>query len=131
MAPDEGAFVRAAYQSAEASPTGGAHRFFGRVVEVGGEIVPEVTLRLVRLDGAEDPVSIRTGEDGTFSLDGLTSGGWDVEMRGVGYLPIRGPLTLERDVEVVAFLVAQPADYDASVFDLLPPEIPIPPPGID
>ncbi len=101
----------------------------GRVLNREGNPVPDVAVRLVRLDGAGDPVRLRSGEDG--GLDGLNlvPGVWSVEIRSVGYLSIRSVMELDGPVRLLALLVPQPAGYLAPAIDLLPQEKPVPPAG--
>ena len=99
----------------------------GRVLTREGEPVPDVTVRLVRLDGAGDPVRIRSGEDGTLAGSELAPGSWAVEVRAAGYLSIRSVLELDSPVRLVALVVPQPAGYLAPARDLLPEEQPVPP----
>ncbi len=101
----------------------------GRILNRDGDPVPDVAVRLVRLDGAGDPVRLRSGADG--ALDGLklAPGVWSVEVRGVGYLSIRSVMELDGPVRLVALLVPQPSGYLAPAIDLLPEEQPVPPAG--
>jgi hypothetical protein len=100
----------------------------GRVVERdGGAVLPEVALRFARPDGLADPVVARTGADGGFSVEELPEGGWRLESRVVGFLPLWASLSFEESTELVISLVAQPAGYEPSPLELMPPEQPIPP----
>jgi hypothetical protein len=101
----------------------------GRVLTREGDPVADVTVRLVRLDGAGDPVKIRSAEDGTLTGSDLAPGSWAVEVRAAGFLSIRSTLDLEGPVLLVALLIPQPASYLAPAMDLLPDEQPVPPAG--
>jgi hypothetical protein len=91
--------------------------------------VPEARVRAARPDGTIDPRSVLTGTDGAFALPDLAVGPWRIEILGAGYLPVRADFELRQDVEIRAVLVGQPADYMPPPTDLLPIEVPIPPPG--
>ena len=101
----------------------------GRILNRNGDPVPDVAVRLVRLDGAGDPVRLRSGADGALDGLNLAPGVWSVEVRGVGYLSIRSVMELDGPVRLVALLVPQPSGYLAPAIDLLPEEQPIPPAG--
>lgn len=107
----------------------GRVRISGRVLDVQGRPVPDVRVRLVRDDGGRDPRRARSGADGVFEIEEIASGRWRAEILGVGFLPVRTPIDADRDLDVVVRLVPQPADYEATALDLMPPETPIPPPA--
>jgi hypothetical protein len=102
----------------------------GQVVDVAGAAVPDVRLRFVRTDGRFDPHAVRTGPEGRFSIAGVEAGAWDTEVYGVGFLPIRAPVIVDRDLTVTVRLVPQPTDFEASPLDLMPIEVPVAPPGL-
>lgn len=103
----------------------------GRMVDVADAAVPEVRLRLVRTDGRFDPRAVRSGPDGHFVIEDVEAGAWDAEVYGVGFLPIRAPVVVDRALTVTVRLVPQPTDFEASPLDLMPLEIPIAPPGLE
>lgn len=103
----------------------------GRVVDAGDQPVADIPLRFSRRDGGEDPHLLQSGEDGSFELVGLSSGAWRLEVRAVGFLPIRTDLELLADTSLRISLVRQPADYAPTPLDLMPPEQPLPPRGLD
>jgi hypothetical protein len=107
----------------------GTLRLTGEVVEAGAGPLGEVQLRFVRLDGREDPRGLRSRPDGTFELEGAGAGVWRVEISGVGYISQRMALDLHGVALLKVILVRQPADYDPTPLELMPPEQPIPPPG--
>jgi hypothetical protein len=96
----------------------------------GGLPMGEVKLRIVRTDGQTDPLMATTAEDGTFQIDGITSGEWRVTIVGVGMLPIRTWVYLVDDHRLEIKLVLQPAAYEPSPLELMPIEDPIPPAGM-
>jgi hypothetical protein len=118
----------------EASPADAGSRdpleLNGRILTRQGDPVADVTVRLVRLDGAGDPVKIQSAEDGTLAGSGLKGGSWAVEVQAAGYLSIRSVLELDGPVRLVALLIPQPAGYLAPALDLLPEEQPVPPSGL-
>jgi len=99
----------------------------GQVVERGGAPIPEVAVRFIRSDGRADPRPVRTADDGSFELADVLAGHWRLEARGAGFLPIRIGLDLDEDARVEVALVQQPAEYDPSPLELMPPEEPIAP----
>lgn len=116
-----------------ASMTASAERVVlsGEIREREGGPMPEVRLRLVRIDGSFDPRSLRTGSDGRFEFADLPAGGWRLDIQGVGFLPMRQPLNLGRDTEASVTMVRQPAGYEPSPLELMPPEQPVPPADFD
>jgi hypothetical protein len=113
-----------------AAPSGEPIRLRGKVLERGGGPIPEVAVRFVRPDGQADPRPVRTDGAGSFELQEFLPGEWRLEARGAGYLPIRIGLDLAQDAEVRVALVPQPAEYDPSPLELMPPEEPIAPPDL-
>jgi hypothetical protein len=101
----------------------------GSVLTMQGEPLPEVRVRLVHAQAAEDPRQALTGPEGTFSFEGLRSGVWRVEILGAGFLPVRTEVDVRRDATLSAALVAQPAAYEPPPLDIIPPEEPLPPPA--
>ena len=77
----------------------------------------------------QDPRSLRTEPSGTFEMVDLMPGEWRLEVMGVGFLPLRQVVQLRENTELTIFLVRQPAGYDPSPLELMPPEQPIPPEG--
>ena len=107
---------------------GAATTLEGLVRSRDGEALAEVRIRLIRADGTVDPRYALSGREGRFNLSDLEPGGWRIEILGAGFLPIRVPVTLAGQATVTAVLVAQPASYEPQPLDLMPPEMPIPPP---
>ena len=101
----------------------------GQIREQDGAPMPEVRVRLVRIDGRMDPRSLRTGSDGRFAFPDLPAGEWRLGIQGVGFLPIRQPIDLSSDTELSVTMVRQPAQYEPSPLELMPPERPVPPEG--
>jgi hypothetical protein len=111
--------------------SGGSATVDGIVTDPGGSPLADIRLRLVRPDGAQDPRSARTDAAGRFEFSDLSTGPWRAEISGVGYLTIRGRAAIAGDAAFRIFLVKQPAGYDPSPLDLMPPEQPIPPEGLN
>lgn len=99
----------------------------GEVVERDGKALPEVALRFVRTDGRADPIVARTGGDGSFQLPELPAGRWRLDTRVVGFLPIWVGMDFQEDTRLTVSMVPQPAGYDPSPLELMPPEQPVPP----
>jgi hypothetical protein len=96
---------------------------------VGGGVLAEAHVRLVRADGTDDPRTAVTAADGTFAFTGLRPGGWRVEILGAGLLPLRATVELSGEVALEAALAPQPANYRPPAQDLIVPEEVIPPKG--
>jgi len=114
----------------EPASGGGALSLQGRVIDAGGGPAGEIPLRFVRLDGREDPRGLRTRPDGSFELEDAGAGVWRLEISAVGYLSQRMALDLGGTETLRVILVRQPPDYDPTPLELMPPEQPIPPPGL-
>lgn len=99
----------------------------GTVVDAEGAAVPEVDLRLSHPSGERDPKTARTGVDGRFAISGVEAGHWKLAVRGVGYLPIRAIVAVDRTFDVGIRVIPQPPQYVASPADLMPFEEPVPP----
>jgi hypothetical protein len=99
----------------------------GEVIERDGQAMPEVELRFVRTDGRADPIVARTGGDGSFELPQLPTGRWRLDTRVVGFLPIWVGMDFQVDTRLTVSMVPQPAGYDPSPLELMPPEQPVPP----
>lgn len=113
----------------DATAAGGPLSLKGLVVEEGAGPMGEVQLRFVRTDGREDPRGLRSLRDGTFEVTGAGAGVWRLEVSAVGYLSQRLALDLQGAAFLKVILVRQPADYDPTPLELMPPEQPIPPEG--
>jgi hypothetical protein len=127
MAPEGSSSVPAT--GAVPASAGSGIKVAGLVTERSGDGIPEVGIRLIHGDGAADPRLLRSRGDGTFSADGIVPGRYNVEVRGVGFLPVRAGVELDRSSEFAVCLIPQPAEYESSPLDLMPPEEPVPPPG--
>jgi hypothetical protein len=65
-------------------------------VDRAGTPIPDARLKWVDAAGARDPANLQSGEDGSFTLEGLPPGTWRLEVLGVGFLPVRVDLPVER-----------------------------------
>jgi hypothetical protein len=101
----------------------------GRILERGTGPLEEVRVRFTNPAGKQDPRSLRTRDDGSFEMADLVPGAWRVEILGVGFLPLRQVVDLRENTELTIYLVRQPAGYEPSPLELMPPEQPIPPDG--
>lgn len=112
----------------DAFPSGdGPVRVDGVALGPDGRPLADVRVRLVHVAGRHDPRALRTGEDGRFHVDDLPADAWRFEIEGVGMLDLRKIVRLIEDTAVTVVLVPQPADYEPSPLELMPPERPIPP----
>ncbi len=111
----------------KAGPAAGSLGIRGTVRDQETKPVGEVHVRLTRTDGEADPVMATTRPDGTFELSDFPSGAWLLTVVGVGKLPIRTMLYMRENGELHVTLVRQPASYEPSPLELMPPEHPIPP----
>lgn len=111
------------------APEGGAPaRVRGTASELEGAALSDVKIRFVRVDGSADPRETVTDGSGTFAVDELPPGRWEVESLGLAFLPLRAEIALEGESVLRLQLVRQPAGYRPLPLDLIPREEPIPPP---
>jgi hypothetical protein len=110
-----------------AAPSGAPVRLRGSALDTDGKPLPDVKIRFVRADGQTEPREALTDGTGTFDLEGLPSGRWEIESLGLAFLPLRAEIPLEGETSVRLVLVRQPATYKPLPLDLIPPEEPIPP----
>jgi hypothetical protein len=124
-APQSGATPAAVPQAPESAE---ALELRGRVVEGAGSAgMSDVALRLTHAAGLTDPRLLRSRTDGSFEVRDGVAGAWILETRSVGYLPVRAALQLARDSRIEIRLVRQPASYEPSALELMPPEeLPVP-----
>ena len=101
------------------------------VADLDGNSLSEVRVRFIHPAGRLDPRAAQTDEAGVFELSDLGAGTWEIEFDGVGYLPLDVTLDVTDDTELRLRLVRQPADYEPSPLELMPPEKPTPPPGFE
>ena len=107
----------------------GPVRIRGRILDAEQRAVHEARIRLVRADGGVDPRSAESGIDGSFEFEGLDAGVWWLSVHGVGSLPIRSRIEVAADTDLTISLIDQPATYEPSPLELMPPEEPVPPPA--
>lgn len=103
----------------------------GEVRDRDGAGVGEVRLRFVRIDGSMDPRLVRSSPEGTFEITDLSAGEWRAEIWGVGFLALRKTLELTGDTRLDVVLVTQPSDYRPTPLELIPPERPVAPAGLE
>ena len=116
--------------SGNAAPPTGTHvRLAGRVTDRDGAPMPDVRMRWVAVDGRGDPAVTTTRSDGSFEVSALSAGEWRVHLLGLGYLPLRATMPVERDAQLDIVLVRQSASYEPLAIDIIPEEEPIPPPA--
>jgi hypothetical protein len=101
----------------------------GTVLGPDGKPAVGATLRLVRDDGSLDPRDARVGAGGEAEFADVAAGRWRVELLDPGSIPLRVTVDLTEDVTFRARLVAQPANFQVAIEDLVPPERPEAPPG--
>ena len=126
MEPAAGLAVTAA--STDGTPSTQPISVAGHVVGRDGNPVGQTRLRFVHPSGRLDPRWVRTDAEGRFEISELPAGEWQLEARGVGFLPLRVQLELAQDTRFQFFLVRQPANYEPEPLELMPRERPIPPP---
>jgi hypothetical protein len=103
----------------------------GEVRDRDGAGVGEVRVRFVRIDGSTDPRLVRSSPEGTFEITDLSAGEWRAEIWGVGFLALRKSLELTGDTRLDVVLVTQPSDYKPTPLELMPPEHPVAPAGLE
>jgi len=127
MEPAQNAVLAAARGEPGSQEVSGNVRLAGTIRDQELAPLAEARLRLVHADGRVDPVMATSAEDGTFAIDAIPAGTWQLTIHGIGTLPVRTTVTLVGDTTLGATLVRQPATYQPSPLDLMPPEEPIPP----
>ncbi len=111
------------------SVAGTSARLRGRVRTEEGTSPTQIPLQLRPLGGEGEPRTLRTDPHGEFDSGELAAGLWELQIRGVGWLSVRADLDLNGPVGLDVSLVRQPADYEPSPLELMPPELPLPPDG--
>lgn len=125
-AVDGGAVAPASIEN-DGTAGGGAISLKGSIEDQDQAPLAEAQVRLVRADGQTDPRIATSGSDGSFAIDDFPAGEWMLTVTGVGMLPVRTMLYVRTDGEMEVTLVRQPASYEPSPLELMPPEEPIPP----
>jgi len=127
MPPAARAGEKMAAPAGDQDAPAGTIRLEGVLKTLEGDPVPDGTVRLTPVEAGRNPVRTRSGEEGRFRLPGMEAGDWLLEVHGIGFLPIRGEISLAESTELVILLVPQPPGHKLSPLDLLPEEIPVPP----
>lgn len=134
MTPDANAATGTASVATSTAPVVGTSDNPGSltatVVDLDGNPVTEVDVRLAPVGGGTDPRLLRTDEYGEIEANDLPAGRWAIAAHALGYLPLRTEFEMAGPVEMKLVVVPQPGDYQPSPLDLLPPEEPIPPPAL-
>jgi hypothetical protein len=112
-------------------PTLPTLRLSAEMREAVGAPLADAELRLRRADGGDDPRSLRSDARGAIDGVEISSGSWQVEVVAPGFLTMRTLLDIEGDVHLRCHLVRQPSDYVPSPLELMPPENPLPPAGME
>jgi len=102
----------------------------GEARDLDGALLREVSVRVIKSGGGVDPRRVATASDGSFVIDDIRPGNWRLEVRGIGFLPMRTSVDLIADSNLELWMVQQPASYLPSPLDLMPEEEPIPPEGL-
>ena len=76
-------------------------------------------------------MTLFSGAEGRFEATGLDPGPWQIEVAGVGFLPIVTTLELNRSSQLELKLIRQPPDYEPSPLELMTLEQPVTPAGLD
>ncbi len=114
----------ASWTAAASSPEGTA-TLTGELSTRDGGALAEVRVRILHLAGEQDPRDLRTDDRGRFVAADLGAGDWMLEVRGLGYLPMRTPLRITGgDNRAFLVLTPQPPAYKPTARDLLPLEEP-------
>lgn len=106
-------------------------RLSAEIQQAPGEPFPDAELRLRRADGGDDPRTLRSAAGGAIDGVEISAGSWQVEVTAPGFLAMRTLLDIEGDVHLRFHLVRQPTDYVPSPLELMPPELPLPPAGME
>lgn len=122
--------VGAQSTEAGASAAAGTIRIAGTVTGPDGDPAAGAEVRFVRADGSVDPRETRVGGRGEVAVSDLPAGRWRVELLDPGTIPLRVTVDLTQDVDLRVRLVAQPANFQVAIEDMMPIERPVAPPGL-
>lgn len=111
-------------------PASGKVSVRGTVESPAGALPADVRVRLVRWHGGDDPREVRPDVSGRFAIDEIATGDWRIEVGAPGALTTRCTVALDVDAELRVRLVPPPAGHEPGLFDLMPEEVPPPPPGL-
>lgn len=113
----------------DAGPADGTIRIAGTVTGPDGDSAAGAEVRFVRADGSVDPRETRVGASGEVEIPDLPAGRWRVEVLDPGVIPLRATVDLTEDVDLRVRLVAQPANFQVAIEDLMPKERAVAPAG--
>lgn len=105
----------------------GSNRILGKAFAVNGDSLLDAEIRLKDFNREVNPLRTFSASDGSFVLEDLPGGLYDLFIMVPGYLPLRIIMDIRADVELTAMLLLQPLNYEATPSELLPSEEPIPP----
>jgi len=111
--------------------TGTVRRIEGRFVDGEGRPVLEGAVVFRRLDHPEDIFYGRTDKDGFFEVHNLPAGIYDITARSPGLLPlhlVHHPLPATENFSIRLVAPPYPLSFRGWLDDLLPMEVPLPPP---
>jgi hypothetical protein len=103
----------------------------GRFLSAHGEPVVEGSITLRNIREATTVFYARTGKDGSFSVKDLPAGTYDIATRAPGLIPLHLVSRVLRPMPVLYLRLSAPTfplSFRGWVDDLLPLEVPVPPP---
>ena len=103
----------------------------GLILDEENTALNQIRIRLVHPIGKADPLTVFSGAEGRFEATGLDPGPWQIEVTGVGFLPIVTTVELKRSSQLELKLVRQPPDYEPSPLELMTLEQPVTPAGLE
>lgn len=121
----------AARQDDAGELTGTVRRVEGRFLDGEGEPVLEASVVFRRLGHPEDIFYGRTDPDGFFVVNDLPAGIYDIATRSPGLIPlhlVRHPLRAMESFHLRLVAPPYPLSFRGWLDDLLPAEVPLPPP---
>jgi carboxypeptidase family protein len=130
MARTEEAPAPGTSSAAEVEP-GRVEMLDGRFLSGGGEPVIEGAVTLRKVGDATTVFYARTGKDGSFTLKDLPAGIYDIATRAPGLIPLHLIARPLRPMPVLYLRLSAPTfplSFRGWVDDLLPLEVPLPPP---
>jgi hypothetical protein len=99
----------------------------GKASAIDGSSLLDTEIRLRDFNREINPLRTFSRSDGSFVLEGLPPGFYDLFIMVPGYLPLWIIMDINGDVEITAMMLLQPLNYEATPSELLPSEKPIPP----
>jgi hypothetical protein len=111
----------------QSSMRSGSCNLRGKVSAKDGAPILDAEIILKDLNREANPLRSYSGSDGSFALEKMQAGFYQLFILTPGYLPLRFIAVIQEDTYLEATMLLQPLNYLATPSELLPSEEPIPP----